>query len=399
MFGPTSDRLHSIRSMVLAVLVACGAAALPGPVANAATAPDTAITSGPSGLIASRKATFSFSSSIAASKFKCKIDTNSWVLCTSPKSYAKLKQGAHTFQVKAKKGTRVDKTAAVRTFTVDSVAPNTTMTDGPTGTTLDLGPEFSFSSSQAGSTFECTVDGSPWNGQWTACTSPWTAGSLYIHQPYTAMVRARDPAGNVDPSPATRTFTIEPINLGGDPYAQAAAQLYFPASVNLDVPASCGTNAVDCPGETPVAPSDQLHMQTSNLSAVYASGASRWDVTATISVASLAPISVQFSGVDCSLTFDSSGGETPTWTATTQLLFTYTLDGDVHITPTSTAVYGMTGDDLVLQGSFVCTIASAYPVSTAQALVTETLEAYWQSVGWPLCEAAAPALVGPCPEE
>ena len=55
-----------------------------------------------------------------------------------------------------------------------------------------------------GSTFECRVDG----GAWGSCSTPETTGSL-ADGAHTFEVRATDPAGNVDPTPASRSFTVD----------------------------------------------------------------------------------------------------------------------------------------------------------------------------------------------
>ncbi len=44
----------------------------------------------------------------------------------------------------------------------DTTPPDTTITAGPTGTTTDSTPTFSFTATEAGSTFECRVDGGAW---------------------------------------------------------------------------------------------------------------------------------------------------------------------------------------------------------------------------------------------
>ena len=348
--------------------------------------------------MASRKATFTFTSTIAGSTFKCKLDGRSWLACASPKSYSKLTQGTHTFRVKAKKGTKVDQTPAVRTFTVDTVAPNTTITAGPSGTILDIAPEFRFTSSEQGSTFECGIDAPPWNGQWVACASPWMASSLYYHQAYNVLVRARDAAGNVDATPAKRAFWIDAINLGGGPYAQAAAELYFPESIDLDVPALCGLGGTDCPGdEAPLPASSQLRVQTSDLSVAYATGTNRWDVSATIGVQSLSSFSVQTIAGDCPVTLNSGLGSSPDWTATVSLQFLYASNGDVQITAGTGTIIGIENGDWQVSGPLICQIGSLFSASAVQSVMAATLQAYWQSVGVPLCEKSPPTLVGPCP--
>src|SRR5439155_21835013 len=54
------------------------------------------------------------------------------------------------------------------------------------------------------SSFECPVDG----GSWSSCTSPHTTSSL-AEGSHTFEVRATDPAGNTDGSPASSTLTID----------------------------------------------------------------------------------------------------------------------------------------------------------------------------------------------
>jgi hypothetical protein len=85
----------------------------------------------------------------------------------------------------------------------DTDPPETTITGGPTGTTSDSTATFSFSSSEPGSTFECRVDG----GAFSPCSSPHTTSTL-SGGPHSFEVRATDGAGNTDPSPASRSWTI-----------------------------------------------------------------------------------------------------------------------------------------------------------------------------------------------
>ncbi len=86
---------------------------------------------------------------------------------------------------------------------VDAVAPNTAITGGPSGSTTDTTPTFTFASSEAGSTFACKVDG----GSYAPCSSPRTTAAL-AYGAHSFSVRATDAAGNTDASPATRSFTV-----------------------------------------------------------------------------------------------------------------------------------------------------------------------------------------------
>jgi serine protease len=87
----------------------------------------------------------------------------------------------------------------------DTTPPDTTITAGPAEgtTTTDSTPTFGFTSSESGSTFQCQDD----TGAWTGCVSPSDRGP-FTNASHTFRVRAIDAAGNVDPTPATRTFTV-----------------------------------------------------------------------------------------------------------------------------------------------------------------------------------------------
>ncbi len=85
----------------------------------------------------------------------------------------------------------------------DDTKPNTTITSGPTGSTSSRRATFRFSANQAGSKFECKH----MNGPWRRCTSPKTYSNLGRGQ-HKFRVRAIDTSGNVDPTPATRTWRV-----------------------------------------------------------------------------------------------------------------------------------------------------------------------------------------------
>ena len=98
---------------------------------------------------------------------------------------------------------------AASTFTIDTTPPTTSIISGPQGTTSVTSARFAFTSSEAGSTFQCQLDG----GAWTACSSPQSYSSLALGM-HTFSVRATDPAGNVDPNPPVANWTIDtPANV------------------------------------------------------------------------------------------------------------------------------------------------------------------------------------------
>jgi hypothetical protein len=86
---------------------------------------------------------------------------------------------------------------------VDKVPPRTKIVIGPRGRSRRGTVRFEFTSSEPGSTFRCKLDGKPFR----PCESPKTYGGLAPGR-HLFEVRAIDPAGNADPSPARRRFSV-----------------------------------------------------------------------------------------------------------------------------------------------------------------------------------------------
>ncbi len=199
------------------------------------TPPDTTITADPSGMITTDSASFSFTSSESGSTFECKLDSDAWGGCTSPRSYSGLPDGAHSFSVRAiGQAGNVDATPATSSFTVDTTPPDTTIASGPSGTVLQGPVTFSFSSSEPNSPFECRFDGWP---SWHSCSSPQTYSNLAPGDRIFS-VRATDAAGNTDPTPATRSFTIAATDItpssGGPPSGTIAQADYMTRACPID---------------------------------------------------------------------------------------------------------------------------------------------------------------------
>jgi hypothetical protein len=168
------------------------------------TAPDTTITDIPAAITSSASASFSFSSEIGAT-FEVSLDGGPYSTVISPKDYTDLSEGSHTFLVRAVDAAgNKDATPASYTWTIDTTAPETTINDTPTAFTSFTTATFSFSS-QIGSTFEVSIDG----GAYIPGASPITY-SLPDGM-HTFAVRATDPAGNIDTTPASYTWTIDTI--------------------------------------------------------------------------------------------------------------------------------------------------------------------------------------------
>ncbi len=185
-----------------------------------AAPPDTTIDAGPAATTSDTGASFAFSSNEAGVTWECALDGGGFAACTSPAAYSGLAAGTHTFSVRATDAAgNVDQTPASYAWTIeaaptpaptpepapaDTVPPETIIDAGPAATTTDTGASFAFSSNEAGVTWECALDGAAF----AACASPTTYAGLAAGT-HTFSVRATDAAGNVDPTPASASWTIQ----------------------------------------------------------------------------------------------------------------------------------------------------------------------------------------------
>lgn len=199
--GPALDRDGAVRvadgDAVLGAVRDMGAYERPD-----TTPPETTITSGPTGPTSDATPTFAFTSEAGAT-FECRVDAAAYSACPSSFTTPTLAGGAHTVAVRAKDAYgNVDASAATRTFTVDTTAPDTTITK-PAKRTTKAKVKLVFSS-EAGATFQCQVDGKAWQ----TCTSPL---KLKVKQgKHVVLVRAVDAVGNTDATPAKVKFRRVP---------------------------------------------------------------------------------------------------------------------------------------------------------------------------------------------
>jgi len=212
------------------------------------SAPDTSLSDGPAqgSSTSSTSASFSFSSADAVG-FECRLDGGTFADCDAPATYSDLEDGDHTFEVRARDGVgNVDPSPASRTWTVDTAAPNTSISGGPAegSSTTETSASFTFTSSEAGS-FECRLDGAAFS----ACESPRSLSGLAQGR-HTFAVRARDAAGNLDGSPATRSWTVT-----------------APAGPSLGSGQQPSTPTTSQPGPGVPAPGGQPGVQTSRIEA------------------------------------------------------------------------------------------------------------------------------------
>jgi len=168
-------------------------------------APVTTISAGPSGATADPSPSFAFAANEPAEFFECRL-SGTFTPCTSPRSYSGLDDGTYTFEVRASDLAHNLGAAATRSFTVDTVVPDTRIDSGPSGTIATPNASFAFSTvnSEAAATFQCRVDAAAF----APCTSATSVNGL-SEGAHSFEVRARDAAGNTDQTPAARTFTVD----------------------------------------------------------------------------------------------------------------------------------------------------------------------------------------------
>lgn len=119
-------------------------------------------------------------------------------------SSADLPQGAvEVHAVAADRAGNASGNSATRSFTIDSIAPDSSIVSGPISLTNQASAQFEFTSDDPSATFECRLDGGAWEG----CTSPEQISVAHGIRQFE--VRATDTAGNVESSPASRSWQVD----------------------------------------------------------------------------------------------------------------------------------------------------------------------------------------------
>jgi hypothetical protein len=199
-----ADRVGRVTTLTSGDINALG---FPNSVANNdLTPPLVAIQSGPNGPTNAVAPTFSWTTEPGAT-VQCSVDqgTPSFGACSGGATHTAagpLPDGDYTFRVKATDAA-TNTATATRSFSVDTVAPDTQIDSGPDGLIPTAAADFGFSSGDAGASFECRLDG----GSFAACGSPKSYAGI-ADGDHAFDVRAVDVAGNPDPSPATRAFSV-----------------------------------------------------------------------------------------------------------------------------------------------------------------------------------------------
>ncbi|HYP55001.1 MAG TPA: hypothetical protein VEQ41_01685 [Solirubrobacterales bacterium] len=181
-----------------------------------ATAPFTAILSGPPKHTKQPSARFTYTTNEPGGRFECRLDGQAFAACEpAGKAYAGVANGRHVFEVRAvDRAGNVDPTPEPYVWTVDGPVPETTLTKVPPGVLRVASRRakrvvvFGFESSRARSTFACRLDGGPFR----PCASPKRIRVGVGRHRFEAY--AIDALGNADPTPVRRSFRVLPR--GGD---------------------------------------------------------------------------------------------------------------------------------------------------------------------------------------
>jgi MYXO-CTERM domain-containing protein len=112
---------------------------------------------------------------------------------------------AHTVVVTSRDEARNTAESVLTTFTVDKTPPDTGIPVHPDAVTRSTSANFSFSSTEQDVTYECRLNNAD---GFSACPTPpnFTVADNATH---TLLVRAKDRAGNVDPTPASFTWEVD----------------------------------------------------------------------------------------------------------------------------------------------------------------------------------------------
>jgi hypothetical protein len=174
------------------------------------TPPAVRVTAGPPAQSARTDAALAFAATKSAVTFSCRLDERAWQACGGSASYTGLAEGDHAVSIVATDRYGIAAAAPLIVgWRVDLTVPETLLLAARPAPGAAAG-EVSFVSETAAG-FECRLDGAPW----AACTSP-----LVAPAGGTVAVRARDAAGNADPTPATARLAPQD---GGTPYGGANA--------------------------------------------------------------------------------------------------------------------------------------------------------------------------------
>jgi hypothetical protein len=208
------------------------------------TPPTTEVTAQPPSLTNSTTATFAFTSPDPTAAFRCSLNGSPPQPCASPVVYTGLADGTRSLLIQAvDRAGNVDPLAQPITWTVDTTPPDTTLAK-PGNLVAQHVAVFQFTSTEAGATFQCSFG----TAAFATCTSP-DVVSVFGSRAQVFKVRAVDPAGNVDPTPAVYRWTSDltppkrpNVTIFAAPSASAARAVPLPTLQKVQQPGLTFTN-------------------------------------------------------------------------------------------------------------------------------------------------------------
>src|SRR5262249_33646453 len=118
------------------------------------TPPRTTFSSTPNAFSNDPIGRFTFTANEGGGTFQCKLDAGSFASCTSPVTTISLADGSHTFTVRATDTAgNVELSPPSFTWTIDTAAPDTTLTGQPSNPSSTPTGTFTFVSSDLSATF------------------------------------------------------------------------------------------------------------------------------------------------------------------------------------------------------------------------------------------------------
>ena len=126
----------------------------------------------------------------------------------SSHSVSGLQEGSYTFYVKARDNAG-NESVRTRTFSIDATSPDTNIQNKPDNPTNSASADFTYTSTETNSTFQCRLDGPSNAHGFSSCGQAGKSYSNLADGTYTFLVKARDQVGNEDQTPASYEWTVD----------------------------------------------------------------------------------------------------------------------------------------------------------------------------------------------
>ena len=176
--------------------------------------------------------------------------------------------------------------------------------------------------------------------------------------------------------------------------AQAAADSLLLGTRDVTLAANCAsTPSIGCPGGVPV--DSQVRVSGSNIVLTKVAAASRFDVTADVSLTTLASIPLGLPVGDCQLTINTAAGANANARVHVPLNFLPPASPD-HIATGDTVFTGVESADFELSGGILCAVANigiGFFLNTIEDVVAD----YINQRSVEFCGAPGPELFMTCP--